>query len=288
MPNSAPVPERGPTINRDQERARLLTNLGQAQTTQGAQPRAPQPTNSAQSPQSPELPSAPAQASDEAIAQTHERPTTSGEVNSHSKHSSLQSTQSAPDFKNGEQVEEKQGLLGRVLKQLSALGDRLLISELAAKVTGLMNAAIPKLGAWARPHLKAAGRESLNIKPPPEASPREEWRSLPETKIVAPLEEKSDLALEKAQKQSLTEQALTTVAAATQSKIEEKEKKQADAESETKRNKDSAQAALRKLQLEGLSPAELAEISAELTSVYGTAEVALRNARELLTRKKPS
>lgn len=177
MPNPAPVPQSGPTINRDQERAQLLANLDQTPPTLRTQPGAPHLTDSARPAQSPNLISSRAPAPSEAITQPQEHPNTSGAVTDQPKRSSLLSAESPPDLNKGEQAEEKHGLLGRILKQLSTLGDRFSISELAAKVTGLMNATIPKLGAWARPTPKHIGRESLNIKPPPESSLRGSGRA---------------------------------------------------------------------------------------------------------------
>ncbi len=278
IPSPAPVPERGPEINRNEERTRLSANRATTSPSPNAQQESPQLPDASHTPQ---LPGAPVSVPSRAMTPPEERaPTT---VESAPPH-----TQALPTLHDREQRDQKIGLLERTLKQLSTLGEYLSFSELAAKVVGLMNPHVTKLSGWLGFHAKPLVRESLNIKPPPETSYREEWRPVTETTIVSPLEDDSLLTHDTPQKPSLTQEALTAVATATQSKIEEAEKKQASIESETRRSKEGAQATLRRLQLEGLSPGELAEISAELTGVYGTAEVALRTARDLLTRKKPS
>lgn len=87
---------------------------------------------------------------------------------------------------------------------------------------------------------------------------------------------------------SITEKALTTLASAKQTQLEEREKRESKEQEIRRHDKEGAEAALRKLQLDGLNPSELAQISAELHGVYGTAETALRNANDLVKRKKGS
>jgi hypothetical protein len=147
----------------------------------------------------------------------------------------------------------------------------------------------PRLCGWAKPAPKITTPQPLNIPPVAYHSTNEEWNKPSETFVMTPpAETPLTLTMTKSKGPSLTEQALTSVATATRAQVEEKEKKQLQEESDGRRNKESAQAALRKLQVEGLSAIELSEISAELNGIYGTAEVALRNARDLLTRKKTS
>lgn len=290
LPNSTPLPERGPEINRAQERSALLASLNTPRTSPevlGSQPApAHLPAGQTKSPEAQSPSPLPSQSTTGPTPQSQETSLTQTGFFSRLKDTFLKVT-GLDNTQNPESKAETPGFLSRVITQVSRLSEVRSLSDLASWAKGMVYAAAPKLCAWARPTPKVMFPESLNIKSMPTYSPGEAWNASPETTIMTPAgERRLSFSATKSSGSSLTEQALTSVAAATQARAEEREKKQSLEDADGRRNKEGAQAALRKLQLEGLSALELAEISAELSGVYGTAEVALRNARELLTRKK--
>jgi hypothetical protein len=290
LPSSTPLPERGPEINRTHERASLLATLDSTQTPlntpTGLAVKSLSPTNLAQpQPASPLT----AQSAREAQAQSQDPSPSQGGFFSQLKDKFLQFIGLTNAHKTPESGDAPKGFLARVATQISHLSEARSLSDLAAWTKGMVYAIAPRLCAWAKPVPKITTPQSLNIRPVAYHSTNEEWKKPSETFVITTPDEKPlALTSTKPKGPSLTEQALTAVATATQAQVEEKEKKQSQEESDGRRNKESAQTTLRKLQMEGLSAAELSEISAELNGVYGTAEVALRNARDLLTRKKTS
>lgn len=283
LPDCTPMPERGPATNRDEERRAVLASLKERRDNSNTQ--APKATvapsekhelpNELQTPQ--ENSTAPRVITPQLglFSQLKEKL---------SNFFGIGASTTAP-----ESGDQSLGLVGRVVKQFSKLGEVRSLADLGSWAKGMTSAFAPSLRSWSFSAPKPTTPQSLNIKPPVqvETGPEREFQS--HTVIVTPPtddELKVDIQTKKGE--NLTEKALTAIASAKQAEVEEKDKKDAKTEEQRTRDKDSVEAALRKLQLEGLSASEIAEISTEMRGVYGTAESALRQANDLLKRKKVS
>jgi hypothetical protein len=292
-PKSAPLSRNGPTTHRDSERLAILSNLTDERTRPIS--HASEPSVAAQSLQQPSSPQThaaappPTQVIAEKSQLTSEPTSEPVGFFSQLKESFLRITGLGGSSKTSEPGDEKPGFFARVANQLSKLGDVRSLADLGSWAKDVANACVPRMRLWTRPAQKPTVPQSLNIKPPAQTATHETPTRHTETVIIVPPKEHVlELERETKPSENLTEKALTTLTEAKQAQNEEKEKKEAREESSKRHHKENADAALRRLQLEGLSPTELAEISAELHGVYGSADVALRNANELLKRKKVS
>lgn len=274
LPDITPLQRTGPVTHRDDERRAImaaLTREGSGSTTPNNQTpaaskvNAPSPTPQQHTP-SPALASAP----DEKTTNLSTTPTGFFAL---LQEKFFQLTGIGGTLKNSVPGGEKHG----PLEHLSSL-----IKECAASF-------IHRTRSWLRPAPRTTTPQSLNIKLPSTIPAAAQHQAPSETVIIEPrkgalLEFDTETKGDK----SITEKALTTLASAKQTQLEEREKKESKEQEIRRHDKEGAEAALRKLQLDGLNPSELAQISAELHGVYGTAETALRNANDLVKRKKGS
>ena len=292
LPEGAPLPQTGPATNRDLERRDVLRKLTEQQTI---------PTTNVPGSPITSLPSQPTAAPPLEVPSSALKPPTeetslvTGTARAPSgffsqlKDKLLQMTGLGGSTKNSEGAEEGQGLLSRVSNQLSKLSEVRSLSGLLSWGKEMACAVVPGLRSWTRPIARPIPPQTLNIKPPSQEPLVQVRTSHTETIIMEPRKVTViELSTESKPTENLTEKALTTLASAKQAQIEEKERKDAREEESSRRGKAGADATLKKLQLEGFNPSELAAISAELHGVYGSADVALRNAREILNRKKVS
>lgn len=188
----------------------------------------------------------------------------------------------------GGQEGQKPGLLTRLKEQFSKLGSVTTLSGLMSWGKGLACAIFPSLSVIIKPLsiLPAGPFQSRQHQ-----SPTSKEHDVPRQEATGELTHRTEPLLlrnSSTSKVDFTAQGLAHVA---QAKREEtaKEKERKDLQQDLReRDKAKIRAALTKVAADGINKGELSAIIAELEGVYGSAEVALRQASELLAKKKVS
>ena len=186
----------------------------------------------------------------------------------------------------GQPGDEKPGLFARIAAQFTKIGEVTTLSSLASWTKGLVCAAFPKLSLWLKP---TAPTRATTLPLREQRSSVSTEKSLVHHNATAVLTPRSDNEIiwrSPTRQVDHTAKGLETFAAAKREQIAQDEKKKDTQDVLRQREKAKLRASLSKLVTEGVDKGDMSAIIAEFEGVYGSAEVALRQANELAHKKK--
>lgn len=188
--------------------------------------------------------------------------------------------------KVGQPGDEKPGLFARIAAQFTKIGEITTLSGLASWTKGLVYAVFPKPSLWLKP---TAPTRASTLPVREQRSSVSTENSLTHNNSTAartPGSEYKIIWTSPTRQVDHTAKGLETVAEAKREQIAQDEKKKDTQHDLRQREKAKLRASLSKLVTEGVDKGDMSAIIAEFEGVYGSAEVALRQANELAHKKK--